>query len=245
MQVEAESGENSSEVEIDVRVVYKAFEKAWNACRDDYDDRRINAEHTLQAALYFHLRSGLDSRKNFFVLTELKGKLSDSQKTSSGKIRDVLDLVVARRVPNEKGGKLEILAAIELKYLPRSVPSDEAIRKDMTSLSRVWQNKDKDSRSDFEVVRFNGHSTQVEVLNKRVLIYGYVAADHASEGLRDKFWSGNRVPKEGRWVDVVQPSRLVIAHCLTSKDANGNPKPSTVGFDGLLHRKFTDQAVRN
>lgn len=238
MQAEAESGGNLSEVELDVRVVYQAFEKAWIACCDDYDDARINAEHTLQAALYFHLRSRLESKK-YVVLTELKGNLSDSQQTVSGKFKDVLDLVVARRISDKKGRRFEILAAIELKYSPRSVPSDEAIRKDLTRLSRVWRNRERDSRSDYEVVRFNGHSTQVDVLNERVLIYGLVVADDkASKGLRDSFWSGKRVPKEGRWVIVRHPPRLVIAHCLTSKDDNGNPKQSKFDFVGPLHDKY-------
>ncbi len=235
MQAEADSGENLNEIELDVRMVYQAFKKAWSACRNDYDDGRVNAEHTLQAALYFHLRSGLDCFEKYVVLTELKGNLSDSQKTVSGKFRDVLDLVVARRVPNEKGGRLEILAAIELKYLPRSVPSDEAIRKDLTSLSRVWRSKDSASRSDYKVERFNGPSTRVDVLNERVLIYGFFAERGAAKDLCEKFWYGNRIPDSGRWQKVGRPPKLVVAHCLT---AIGAPSPSEVGFDGPLHSKY-------
>jgi hypothetical protein len=236
MQAEADSGENLSVVEPDVRKVYQAFEKAWSACRNDYDDGRVNAEHTLQAALYFHLRSGLDFEK-YVVLTELKGNLSDSQKTVSGKFRDVLDLVVARRAPKEKGGRLEILAAIELKYLPRSVPSNKAIRKDLINLSRVWRNKESASRSDYKVERFNGPSTRVDVLNELVLIYGFFAERVAAKNLCESFWSGTRIPDSGRWLKKVGlPPKLVVAHCLTAK---GAPSPSEVGFDGPLHSKYS------
>lgn len=238
MQAEAESVENLSEIELDVRMVYQAFEKAWSASRNDYDDGRINAEHTLQAALYFHLRSGLDSFEKYVVLTELKGNLSDSQQTVSGKFRDVLDLVVARRVPNEKGRRLELLAAIELKYLPRSVPSNKAIRKDLINLSRVWRNKESASRSDYKVERFNGPSTRVDVLNERVLIYGFFAERDAAKGLCNNFWSGNRIPDSGRWQNAGRPRKLVVAQCLTAKCSNGAPSPSEVRFDGPLHGKY-------
>lgn len=232
-------------LDVDVKAVYISFHDAWHACRDDYDDRCINAEHTLQSALYFHLRNRLDP-KQFVVLTEVSGALQGDPRSQAGKCYDVLDMVVARRTFAKEREALEIIAAIELKFLPRFVPNDEEICKDLSSLSRVWSYKDAENRTNFAIERFNGSATPMTVKNERVLIYGIVAAKNEAEGIRgDRFWQPMRVPKNGRWCPKNHPGRpknLVVAYCLTEQISEDGSSKTQVSFEGTLHEKYVESS---
>lgn len=98
-----------------------AFRSAWEECKDDYHERRLNSEHTLQSALYFHLRRKLDS--SYVLHTEMVVRLGGSDKNIKNK--SVIDLVVSRR--QEIDGPLEVVAAIEVKFTPRGCPIKSSI----------------------------------------------------------------------------------------------------------------------
>ena len=91
--------------------VLRAFQSAWSDSTKDYAARLINSEHTLQAAVYHHLRCTL--RHEFSVFTEAVIRLPDgiAEETKKGKV--IVDLLVCHQA--------EIVAAIEIKYTPREI----------------------------------------------------------------------------------------------------------------------------
>lgn len=111
--------------------VLQAFQSAWSKSTRDYAARRINSEHTLQAAVYHHLRSSL--RDEYSIFTEAVIRLPDGTNEETSKSKVVVDLLVCHQE--------EIIAAVEIKYMPRSSPTIESVRKDVLSLSRVTNRK--------------------------------------------------------------------------------------------------------
>jgi hypothetical protein len=137
--------------------------QAWNECIDeDYCNQRINSERSLQASFWSHLNKLLSRNRRLFIEP---GIVIDMGK--DGLKRLVPDIVVC----NTK----EVIAVIELKYLPRV---QARYKKDIDSLSLIAKNRKQISIAND---RFRGTEKDANkyVLSKNVLFVW--AGVHAKE----------------------------------------------------------------
>lgn len=136
--------------------------QAWNECiNEDYCNQRINSERSLQASLWSHLSKLLSRNRRLFIEPGITIKTKDELK------KLVPDIVVC----NTK----EVIAVIELKYLPRVQPR---YKKDINSLSLIAKNRRKISIAND---RFKGAEKDANkyALSKSVLFVW--AGVHAKE----------------------------------------------------------------
>ncbi|HLP82443.1 MAG TPA: hypothetical protein VK141_10705 [Nitrosomonas sp.] len=212
----------------------KTFKEAWSACCTDYDERIIDSEGTLQAALYHHLRSRLNPEQ-FVVFSEFSGKLSIDDSNKSNKLRVVVDLVVCQK----HSSYLELIGAIEVKYKPRGRPSEQSVQKDMHSLSMMTRRRSNDSAIDIAVERHHDGQT-VRISSVRKLVYAGIyqtgeGEDHPPR-LAEDFWVDAIRPTHGRWANSASiPPNLIVA-------IGEAPKPGSNGT--LITHIFGDPIVR-
>ena len=203
-----------------------AFQKAWLNSTKDYAALRINSEHTLQAALYHHLRLALPD--GFSIFTEAVIRLPEQTANETGKQKVVVDLLVSHA--------RQIVAAIELKYTPRGRPAESAVKKDLLSLSRVTNRRDTKDRVAIEMPRFRSEDADVLELSiapQRKLVFAMYCKQEASEFDERKFWTWSK-PDTGYWADAkLQPRNLGVA--LARADKKGSAECEYFGgpFDRL------------
>ena len=110
---------------------------AWQGCiESDYLKQRINSERSLQASFWSQLNCKLPPTRRLFIEPPMKVK------TKNGIKRIIPDIVIC----NTK----EVIAVIELKYLPRGQPK---FKKDIESLALISQKRKQISVSNS---RFRG-----------------------------------------------------------------------------------------
>lgn len=182
----------------------KAFHLAWRAFVKDYDERLINGEHTMQASLYRHLLALLPNT-GFRVFTEAKVAVEGEPR--------YIDMLVVH-------GKLlesTVIAAIELKFSPRSVPAIPDVKKDLVSLSLIANRKDASLKPDLSIVRFQSDTEQEEdfkILPQKKLIFAAVC-NSDSNGTKERmstakdFWKAYK-PEQQRWATEKYQSRLPL-----------------------------------
>ena len=127
--------------------------QAWNECiNEDYCSQRINSERSLQASFWSHLNELLSRNRRLFIEP---GIVIDMKK--DGLKRLIPDIVVCNRK--------DVIAVIELKYLPRVQPK---YKKDINSLSLIAKNRRKISIAND---RFKGSEKDANkyALSKNVL----------------------------------------------------------------------------
>jgi len=202
-------------------VFLETFQLAWRAFVKDYDDRVINGEHTMQASLYRHLLALLPNT-GFRVFTEAKVTVGDESR--------FIDMLVVH-------GKLlesTVIAAIELKFSPRSAPTILDVQKDLVSLSLIANRKDSSLKPNLSMVRFQSDAEQEEVfkiLPQKKLIFGAVC-DSESNGTKERmitaqaFWKAHQ-PEKQRWATEKYTSRLPthfgVALIKTTKQGKSEP----------------------
>jgi hypothetical protein len=192
--------------------VIRAFQSAWSKSTKDYAARLINSEHTLQAAVYHHLRCML--RHEFSVFTEAVIRLPDgvAEETKKGKV--IVDLLVCYEA--------EIVAAIEIKYTPRGAPTIESARKDVLSLSRITNRRRIADRVFIEMPRFRSCGADALVLSispLRKLIFAAYCKQNSPSLQKSQFWLNFR-PSTGYWQDSgSMPKNLGVA--LAQADEKG------------------------
>ncbi len=143
--------------------IRKQFIAAWKDCiENDYCTQKINSERSLQASLWSHLYSYLPNKRRLFIEPSFSLKIE-------GKTKNVYpDIVVC----NSK----EVIAIIEIKYLPRGKPD---YGKDLDTLSSLSQNRDKLSITHSRY-RGGGADSKEYRFSKNILFVW--AGVHASEG---------------------------------------------------------------
>jgi hypothetical protein len=198
--------------------VIKAFQLAWNESIKDYTSRMINSEHTLQAAIYHHLRQSL--RDGFQVFTEAVIYLPESVMNETGKSKVVIDLLVCHQQI--------IIAAIEIKYSPRSAPSVNSIKKDILSLSRITSRLRRDDRVSIEIPRFLSSGPETMSLSispfRKLIFASYCKKDDKkfqnSIFEKSNFWKKFR-PDNGYWQKTgSMPKNLGVALALTDEETS-------------------------
>ena len=106
------------------------------------------------------------------------------------------------------------MAGIELKFAPRGKPSTDSVKKDVLSLSRLTNRKQKADRVRIEMPRFrHEHDGPLEhrILPQRKLILGIFCSDEARHFSEDAFWDRHR-PITGYWEKLrSSPPNLAIA----------------------------------
>ncbi|MDT8990713.1 hypothetical protein RQP54_07520 [Curvibacter sp. APW13] len=191
-----EKGPNVYGDDEDTSAFLSAFQVAWKNCTTDYQSRLVNSEHTLQSALYFHLRNALDP-KHFVLYTEMVVRLGEDDNETKNK--SVIDLVVSRRLVDSN--QLEVIGAIEVKFTPRGCPVKHAVEKDLRSLSVIRNRRSSEHRANLNVERFAGDETQVLIHRGRKMVIAALIDSkhkdrfdqHCNDGI-EKVWGG-RHPK--------------------------------------------------
>ena len=211
----------------------RAFQFAWLASIEDYQNRKVNSEHTLQSALYHHLRSSLPD--NYNVYTEAVIRLSERTADESARRKVVVDLLVCK----EK----EIIVAVELKYTPRGLPTLASLRKDVQSLSCISNRRESVDRVSIEMPRFreaDSDSYPISISTHRKLIVAAFFDGREDCALSDdKFWPAVRPEGGEYWSDFGQrPKNLGVA--LAQTDDNG--KATAHYFGGPFDRMAASDA---
>ena len=159
----------------------------------DYDLRRVNSEHTLQANLYHHLLRLLPPTGEYRVFTEVTMHAKRYESPSEG-LRRVIDLLVVHKSAGEDLST--VIAAIELKYIPRGVPGFESVQKDLESLELVSMRREDESRVKLPFERFQADETdgkeEFKVAAQRKLIFACVFSGsdpRSSEFTEELFWT--------------------------------------------------------
>lgn len=206
----------------------KAFKTSWGLAIDDYMERRINGEHTLQASLYRHVWSQLScevSDYRIFAEAVVKYVVPEGNGRSQK-----LDLLVVCGPPGESC----VVAAIELKFTPRGIVKRKEIQKDLHRLSMVTNRQDM--KANLTIERFQpGEAETFKIPADRELIFAafcnYEHAESAQLSKRNTFWKSNR-PKspefDGRWSEQEWeekfPPHLGVALAITSKQSRPNTR---------------------
>jgi len=190
--------------------VIRAFQSAWIESTKDYAARLINSEHTLQAAVYHHLRCTL--RQDFSVFTETVIRLQDGVADETKKSKVIVDLLVCHQA--------EIVAAIEIKYTPRGAPTAESARKDVLSLSRIKNRRSLADRVSIEIPRFRNSESDALILSispLRKLIFAAYCKQNSPTLQKSQFWL-NFCPSSGYWRDSrSMPKNLGVALAQTDE----------------------------
>lgn len=214
--------------------VLRTFRAAWLATLDDYCNRRINSERCLQASLYRHLCNELSKIENAYrvfveavVLIPIQNDEGPDGQPKSKFKKVFIDTLIC------KGNS--IVAAIEIKYVPRGNPKVSGIRKDLNSLSAIAKRKQIVDRIQIELPRYRSDVAKVLELNihptRKLILAAYCkgTARLKKEGL----WQNHR-PDSGRWQSrKTVPPQLGAAFALTSKDGQVKPDFFYPAFDRL------------
>ena len=194
----------------------RAFQLAWQKVVDDYTQREINSEHCLQAALYRHLRNILPN--SFKIYAEAVVRLSKNGKADTGKSNVVMDLLVCENIT--------IVAAIELKYTPRTEPNAEKVKKDLTSLAHISNRKKLDDRVKIEMPRFrlsDGETLELNIATQRKLIFAAFCSDEGTSLSEANFLQNFR-PDTGYWKNIKKlPPNLCVALARTADTGKASP----------------------
>lgn len=193
-------------------VLLQALRAAWECCLTDYQGRRINGEHALQASLYRHLCNKLPS--TYRVFTEAVIRLAATGVADTSKKRVIVDILI------EHDSK--VVGAIEIKFTPRGCARDDDIRKDLTSLAFLTNRRAMGDRVSIEMPRYRGTDAEpitLTVLPQRKLIFAAFCAADAIYAEEDAFWLGERRPASGYWKDrTSMPSNFGALIVTTSTD---------------------------
>lgn len=208
------------------RQVLSVFKVAWLSSIEDYENRKINSEHCLQASLYRHMVNSLP--EIYTVYVEAVVGLSDAIKEETGKRVAKIDFLVCQGD--------EVVVAIEIKYIPRGIPKVVDIRKDLASLSCISNRLRLSDRCFIEIPRFRSEDVAIlilQVLSQRKLIFASFCSDDAPSMLAGNFWSEHR-PRVGYWDRVASfPLNLCVAMAYTSADGKARPAFFGPGFDRM------------
>jgi hypothetical protein len=189
------------------------FQSAWKATMLDYDQRRINSEHTLQANLYHHLLRLLPPTGEYRVFAEVTMHAKHYEAPSES-LRRVIDLLVVHK---SSGDVLSnVIAAIELKYTPRAMPLPTNIEKDLRSLELVSVRRERKSRVELPFERFlasgPGEEEEFKVSSQRKLIYACVIKDlRSSQFTEELFWSTFKLETWRGKARTTLPDNLLVA----------------------------------
>ena len=174
-----------------VNKVLAEFRIAWRASTEDYRQRLINSEHTLQASLYFHLRNALgpgseDERYCIYTEAVIRRRGSDAYALADAAWEKVfVDLAICRESGNGAIPNRTLLVAIELKFKPMIRPSAAAIHKDLHRLSRVSLRRNTENQAVIEMTRYAGpgnpEALEVSISPQRRLILGIYRAHESGD----------------------------------------------------------------
>lgn len=138
--------------------------EAWEECiNTDYSNQRINSERSLQASLWSQLNQRLGSNRRLFIEPGMSAR-------DHNEVKQVYpDIVVCN--------SREVIAVIELKYLPRKKPD---YRKDINTLDLIARHRHSMSISND---RYRGENidSREYTLSKNILFVwaGIHAANQA------------------------------------------------------------------
>jgi hypothetical protein len=205
-----------------------AFRMAWMSVISDYEKRWINGEHTMQASLYRHLldllvKPNSSSESSFRIFTEASVKLDGLRE------KKVIDLLVVYG----EVMKSTVIAAIELKFVPRDVPPRHKVKEDLTRLSELANRDRHTSKSMLKMPRFlsaNHGPEEFGILPQKKLIFGAFCRSESTGTMArmcsaKAFWEEHR-PKEGPWSEkfkISPPTHLGIAMAFTMDDGKAEP----------------------
>nr|WP_315849283.1 hypothetical protein [uncultured Rhodoferax sp.] len=201
------------------QVFIKAFIMAWEKSVDDYEVRRINGEHTLQASLYRYMSDYLAAEQGIYrVFAEAAVKRNDFGKDKFKEdkpVRSVVDILVVYQ-PTVKEPSI-VVGAIELKFNPRGLARANDVKKDLARLSCIANRNNKNLRSELEMHRVLTEKKEVEkfrILPQKKLIFAaFCKASHSDTEARmseRNFWAKHK-PTDGRWEGKSQPLHLGVA----------------------------------
>ena len=153
------------------RPLQKIIYDSWKQCIEkDYTNQRINSERSLQASFWSYLNKNLPENRRLFIESPMTVKTRNINK------KVIPDIIIC----NTK----EVIAVIELKYLPRAQPKHD---KDLKSLAFISNNRHKITVSN---KRFRGDAkarTEYSLSNNMLFVWASV---HAKEKLKtDKLYS--------------------------------------------------------
>lgn len=203
----------------ETKIFIRAFKSAWEKAVSDYESRRINGEHTLQASLYRHMSDCLEREKGVYrVFTEAAVQRNDIRKddlVEAKSVRSVVDiLVVYQSNINEQS---VVVGAVEIKFNSRGLAKANDIRKDLTTLSSIANRNDPDLRSELKMHRMLTDEKKPEIFRilpqKKLIFAAFCKASHSAiESRMDEknFWSEHK-PEAGRWQGKPQPWHLGVA----------------------------------
>lgn len=206
------------------------FKAAWLKSIEDYKKRKINSEHCLQASIYRHLVN--EFPETYTVYAEAVVKLSEATKLSDEKTVAKIDLLICRNH--------DVVAAIEIKYIPRDKPKIKCVRKDLTSLSCISKRRDLGERCFIEIPRFRNEDSDVlalNVLSQRKLIFAAFCAEESTSMQPAAFWKAHR-PQTGYWErHESYPKNLCVAIAYANKNGEARTNFFAPGF-ARISEKF-------
>lgn len=205
--------------EAEVTDVIKIIKKAWAACSNDYQRFKINGEHCLQSALYYHLRKNLP--KNHTILTEAYVGLPEGN--TREKSHNRVDIIICKSQNQESRPEIA-LVGIELKFTPKGEPSKISMQKDFSSLSYIRNKRNKNDRIK---ILFKRHSTQYKAdpielkIHTHAKVFLGIFCKRESQKLESEsiFWNHYR-PADGHWENRARklPRKLGILITKASRD---------------------------
>lgn len=205
----------------------RTFTAAWQKCIDDYESRRINSEHCLQASLYRHLANALPEK--FIVYAEVPVKMSESSQTATTKETSKIDLLICE--------ERAIIAAIELKFTPRGAPIEPKIKKDLTSLAYISNRRDLKERCEIEIPRFHSkedETLKLEILSQRKLIFAAFCTKESQSMKQNTFWQHHK-PENGYWGQHDSyPTNICVAMAYTQNNGTATADFFGPGFQRVL-----------
>ena len=148
---------------------------AWKDCiENDYSNQRINSERSLQASLWAHIYKRLPKNRRLFI------EPSFSIKHRGQNRRLIPDIVICNT--------REVIAVIEIKYLPRGKPK---YQKDLDSLGLVSRYRSKLSISN---ARFFGEQQDSKLygFSKDVLFVWASVHKQDAPKKRESFAAGEK-----------------------------------------------------
>ena len=208
-------------------VFLKALKAAWKKSLEDYKDRKINGEHTLQASMYRRLCNQLPA--TYSVFTEAVIRLRNAGVTETSKNKVVVDILIAH--------ELMVIGAIEVKFTPRGSAPDKHIRKDLTSLAFLTNRRAGEDRVSIEMPRYCGTDADPITLSvhpQRKLIFATYCAADAKYAQEEEFWREDRRPVSGYWKETAaMPPNFGAVLVATSTDGQHQIKHFGAPFKRL------------
>ena len=217
-----------------------ALRVAWKEACIDYGARKLNSERSLQAALYFHMRSRLEAISPDFrifieaVVVVPAVPAGPDRDAESQRVIAIDTLVCLDRT---------ILLAVEIKYTPRGFPNAEDLRKDLTSLDQIRNRRGEGVRIELKRHRDTEvcNSLPLRISPDARMALGIFCSDSWRIDLAD-FWEACRPRNAGRWDKSFRehlPPKLGL--CIAyAPDPSGKPEPARSQF---LGRPFADPDI--